>query len=1276
MLRHDLKRAKVVNLYKNSRFYLIPLKFAYFQSLRLILAVLTMHKPRLYRLIMWIKPNFFFKYFFLLFILPLHSLGQNQPKTALYNSLLWEISGNGLAKPSYLFGTMHVSSKMAFHLGDSFYYAIKQADAVALELNPELWQPQMARLAQLNNNYVNYVKAGGNQFLNEKTFRLSKFEEKLKMALSSEPPAINNLLYRSYKEREDFEEDTFLDLYIYQTGRKLGKRPAGVEDFFESQKIVLEAYADMARENRKNTSVPDETSVSEWVEKIQDAYKNGDLDLLDSIEKKLEPSQAFKEKFLYHRNIIQANAIDSIIQTTSLFAGIGAAHLPGERGVIELLRKKGYRLRPIPMSNRDALQKEAIEKKKVNVHFSTHFANDSMYYVDVPGNLYLLQTPYSPLNRWQFADMNNGSYYMVTRVKTNGIFLRIEPSQTLIKIDSLLYENIPGKILSKKVIQNNGYAGFDIVNQTRRGDIQRYQVFATASEIIIFKMSGKNDYINGEEGNRFFSSIHLKKRSAAPLTFTPSQGGFSIKLPQEPTPYYDAVEQDRWEYEAKDTVNGDAYLVMKKSLYNFDFIEEDSFELRMVEESFRSSEIFAEQISRRYGRIHQLPALFVREKLTNGDVVNAAFIYQSPHYYILAKRSSDLSDSSFAFVNSFKLLPNAYPAATELTDSFYKVTMQSQVKPDLDNKIRSVIEKISNNAIEMSSAQGYYSYWPAKKNMLLRSDSTGETVSITIQEYPKYFYLDNLHHFWEKQWNEDMAEDMYIKEKKPISAVPSGKGYYYTLRDTGSSKSIERLVILDDHFKYSLYGVSDTLTGLTGLTKTIFDSFKPLSSSGQNDIYHDNMHLFFDDLFSTDSTTHKKALNALTSVHFKFKDVPLMMKAITEVNPTVKDYFEIKTGLISELGFVNDTITDKIPLFLKTIYAQTADTSLFQNAAIKSLARIPSSLSYSILKKIFLQDPPVFENDCDYSYLFDYLEDSLELARPLFPELLALTTLQDYKDPVIQLLVALVDSGLAKRNMYKKHFPSIYIDAKTALKKQLNKDERRMQDEKKDEEENNVDETRYDYSAGFNTRLMNYAVLLLPYFEKDKNVQQFFNKLLNSRSVEISMETALLLLKNHKPVPDSTWLTIASKDKFRADLYDRLLYLGKPDHFPPIYLNQQIMARSYLVAKSTANQLDSVVFLKKQPCVYKATTGVVYFYKYRVNKSGDWKIGLSGIQPLDSAEIDISNALTILTGKSLVEHEPLDKQLNKQLRHRLFALRKSSAEFYLDDRYYNYDRER
>src|ERR1044072_4867509 len=126
--------------------------------------------------------------FTIIFVLLLGLNGNSQrstPKT--YPSLLWEITGNGIKKPSYLFGTMHVSSKLVFNLPDSFYYAIKNVDAVALELNPDVWQGQMAKLDQLQLNYKNFSQAANSDFLSETSFQIDKYDDELKAALSTEP---------------------------------------------------------------------------------------------------------------------------------------------------------------------------------------------------------------------------------------------------------------------------------------------------------------------------------------------------------------------------------------------------------------------------------------------------------------------------------------------------------------------------------------------------------------------------------------------------------------------------------------------------------------------------------------------------------------------------------------------------------------------------------------------------------------------------------------------------------------------------------------------------------------------------------------------------------------------------------------------------------------------------------------------------------------------------------------------------------------------------------
>src|SRR6476661_6020902 len=81
-----------------------------------------------------------------------------------YPSLFCEITGNSLSRPSCLFGTMHVSSKLVFHLPDSFYLAIKNVDVVALETNPESWQEDLVKYDIDDNSYRRQLSYFWNNF--------------------------------------------------------------------------------------------------------------------------------------------------------------------------------------------------------------------------------------------------------------------------------------------------------------------------------------------------------------------------------------------------------------------------------------------------------------------------------------------------------------------------------------------------------------------------------------------------------------------------------------------------------------------------------------------------------------------------------------------------------------------------------------------------------------------------------------------------------------------------------------------------------------------------------------------------------------------------------------------------------------------------------------------------------------------------------------------------------------------------------------------------------
>jgi uncharacterized protein YbaP (TraB family) len=1204
------------------------------------------------------------------------SVPAQQKEVKKYPALLWEITGNGLKKPSYLFGTMHVSSKMVFHLSDSFYLGIKNADVVALELDPQLWQEQLFRYQKMQNNLRFYTQGAPGDYITEKSFQLEKYEDKLKSALSEEPTVINGLLYRTFQPSADFEEDTYLDLYIYQTGKKLGKQATGVENYFETERLILEASQDMMKDKKKRSYDTDGEGMYDIEKKTQDAYRKGDLDLLDSLEKIMQSSEAYMEKFLYRRNEIQANSIDSIVKRHSLFVGVGAAHLPGKRGVIELLRKKGYILRPIIMQDRDALQRDDIEKVKVPVTFSSFTADDELFSVSLPGKLYKRVDSRSN-ESWQYADMSNGAYYMVTRVKTHAGFLGQSQDLVLKKVDSLLYENIPGKILKKSPIIRNGFKGFDITNKTRRGDIQRYNILVTPFEVLVFKMSGNNNYVEGKEAEQFFSSVQIRSSTHTTTpwaNFQPSRGGFSIKFPQTPFESRDNSNYDGitcWQYEAVDSTNGDAFLVFKKNIQNYHFIEEDSFLLNLAEESFGLSDYVNRQINREQHAYKGFPCLDAQYLLKDGSFVRTRFILDGPHYYLLAAQSKSRNRVFNNFFDSFSFAPNNYGRFTNYTDTLVNINVSTPVVPDIDANMRNLMERTGGSDY-LSTETGYNNYWPASKMALFQDDSTGEAVYVSVQSYPKYYYPKDSAAFWKEEINEKrLKESFIIYSRQAVHSGDSISGFRYVLTDTNSTSLFSNWIFLKSNRLYRVMSMYDSLQQPDAFISRFYSSFKPLNQLEGPPIFSNKLNVFFSDLNSKDSATRQKAKKDIPNVYFGPRGFPLLIQEIGSLAYNDKDYFETKIKLINELGYINDSASVHMVVSgLQLIYEKAGDTNAFQNVVFKALARHKTKEAYGLLKELLVQDPPVFDNASEYNYLFQDIGDSLQLAKTLFPELLQLSSIDDYKENIHSLLTTLVDSGYLKAADYESSFSKLYFEAKIQLKKQLGKDEAQLQ---KNNEDNNTTGRYGETENNENdetSELEDYAVLLMPFYDKNPNVPKFMDKLLLSSDPAVRFKTTLLLIRNNRPVADSIIRSIAAGDRYRFELYKQLKEIKRSNQFPKSHLSQMEIARSQLAAAHTKSDLFAIEYVDKKTVQLKDRKGWVYFFKYKPEKDDDWQMGISGMQPADLREVSENNELVRLTNKKIKPNQSEEEQFDKQLKRVLFSLHKSAASFYSDSDYY------
>jgi uncharacterized protein YbaP (TraB family) len=1215
-------------------------------------------------------------------LLVVNTNAQVQKKqVAKYPSLFWEITGNGLTKPSYLFGTMHVSSKMVFHLSDSFYHAIKSVDAVALELNPEDWQRDMVKVEDAQTEITKFSKSRVADFLTEKSFQLEKYDDVLKNAISAEPTIINSLLYRNYQTRADFEENTYLDLYIFQTGRKLGKQAAGVENYIETEKIVLEAYEDMAKEKKRKTVDTDGESYYDIEKKIQDAYRKGDLDLLDSLQKITATSPAFNEKFLYKRNDIQAASIDTIIKKRSLFVGVGAAHLPGDRGIIEILRKMGYKLRPIYMQDRDAEKKEEIDKFKVPVQFKAAATEDGFIQLALPGPLF--RRSGSRLgDSWQYADMNNGSYYMLTRVKTHAAMLGNSEQDVMKKVDSLLYENIPGKILKKDKITVNGYQGYDITNKTRRGDIQRYQIIVTPFEVLIFKMSGNDNYVEGNEANQFFSSIKITQptKTVGWQPFTPKQGGFAVKLPHQPYENFNTATLDRinrWEYEAVDKTTGDALMIWKKSVHNFRFLEEDTFDLSLIEESLKKSEAIDKQVSRKFGINKGVPFLDMSFTTKEGKFINAKAVIKGPHYYLLAAKGNGKKAGN-EFLSSFAIAGLQYPSLVNYEDTILKIKVQTPVVPKLDTTLRLLVNKMLNDDTYAAN-NDTYNYYPKTKNGLFANDSTGEMIAVSVNTYPKYYFSKDSARFWRNELDiESLKKDFIVHQYTKISSGDSLAGYRYSLRDTNSSRSIKGMVLLKDNRLFRVNTLTDTSATESSFLAAFFDSFLPEPGKYGPSVFDNKLDTFFADFYSADTATRKKAKSAISNIYFGKNGIDKIVAAINKLKFGDKDYFDLKSKFIAELGYIDDSccVTNVIDA-IKDIYNRTADTSTFQNTALKALARLKTAASFSLLKELLLQDPPVFESSNSYDGIFNQFNDTLLLSKSLFPEILQLAQLEDYKEDVNDLLRDMVDSGYLKAADYESYFSQIYFDAKIQLKKQQVKEEKLLEKESSieedDDEVNTYNGYRYNYAGIYNSsrksELENYAVLLMPFYDKNPSVPKFFDKLLRSRDTSLQMATAVLLLRNKKQIADSILLSIASKDRYRAKLLAELEDIEKVALFPAAYRKQQDIALSLLMNDKGIEKFAAIEFVTKMPVDVKGEKGLVYCFKYKLKKEDEWQMGISGVQPVNAKEVSSNDDLVKMTDKKLKTDEPIAEQFATQIKRLIFEQRKSARNFFTDNDY-------
>jgi uncharacterized protein YbaP (TraB family) len=291
------------------------------------------------------------------FLLPLFALSiitanadAQANKKPLEKSLLWEVSGNGLTKASYLYGTIHMICKDDASLGDSLIAAIQRSDRVYFEVDMDNLMEMLSALKdfKMRNDTTladllskeDYEKV--KEFMGRKSGILpfSQLE-------TYKPMLASSLLMES---GIGCEESVAMEQLILEEAKKNKKRVDGLEtmsyqaSIFDSIPYKLQAEQLLKYVNDSGSKSEADKQFEEMIE----AYKAQDIEKLGEYVQEDDGGLGnYEDILIYNRNRNWVEKLKKIMPEKSLTVAVGAGHLAGEKGLIKLLRKAGYTVKPV-----------------------------------------------------------------------------------------------------------------------------------------------------------------------------------------------------------------------------------------------------------------------------------------------------------------------------------------------------------------------------------------------------------------------------------------------------------------------------------------------------------------------------------------------------------------------------------------------------------------------------------------------------------------------------------------------------------------------------------------------------------------------------------------------------------------------------------------------------------------------------------------------------------------------------------------------------------------
>jgi uncharacterized protein len=274
-------------------------------------------------------------------------------------SLLWEVSGNGLTKPSYLFGTYHILRDSYLNNDPLTRSYFDNAEGVVVEMVFD--STEANKIAQYgtmaDNNLIRLINANDYKLVADEFNAITGQE--LSFYNQIKPIIIATALSVAYARKQSDTLRRFtgqpIDMFFAQQAKQRGKPLMGLETLedqlkllYDRQPVEQQAQQLVRLVKRKTYEKPKGPSLTEL-------YLSADLDGMWSLFERESESPSDLYALIDDRNQRWMGHLRPAMATRSMFIAVGAGHLPGPNGLLNLLREAGYSVRPM-------LSKEQLAK--------------------------------------------------------------------------------------------------------------------------------------------------------------------------------------------------------------------------------------------------------------------------------------------------------------------------------------------------------------------------------------------------------------------------------------------------------------------------------------------------------------------------------------------------------------------------------------------------------------------------------------------------------------------------------------------------------------------------------------------------------------------------------------------------------------------------------------------------------------------------------------------------------------------------------------------------